>query len=379
MDARTLFLGVCCLVSTIVVAGCSSSQHDIEAKRRRLEQLRRELARLQQEVARLEAELTNPQSGTAQDPSVVFELVERGVLQRALEVQGTVESRTTVVLSAKVGGTVVAVHVQPGERVQRGQVLVELDTEVLRRTLAEVEVQRELARALYEKYKRAWEAQAVAEVQYLSAKQQWEALEKRVATLREQIAQSRIVAPFAGIVDNVLVKHGEFLGPGLPAVRLVNGSNLYVAADISEAYVGVVKPGERVELVFPETADTLAGRIRSVGQAIEPRTRTFRIEVLPERIPSGVRPGLHCQVRIPDVSRPQTVIIPLAALQQRSGVPTVFVVEPREAHSGIVRQRSVRLGAMTVEKAEVLAGLQPGERVVVRSSGELRDGMRVRF
>jgi len=353
----------------------------MDAKRRRLEELRRELAQVQQEIARLEAELGAPGSQEAQprDPSVVVETARQGVLQRTLEVQGSVESRTTVTLSAKVGGTVVAVHVQPGQRVRQGQVLLELDTEVLRRTLAEVEVQRELARTLYEKYKRAWEAQAVAEVQYLNARQQWEALERRVATLQEQIAQSRIVAPFSGIVDNVMVKHGEFLAPGIPALRLVNGSSLYVAADVSEAYVGAVKPGMSVELVFSETADTVRGRIRSVGQSIEVRTRTFRIEIVPERIPAAVRPGLHCQVRIPDVNRPQTVIVPLAAVQQHNGAPVVFVVERRDAHQGIVRQRPVRLGALTPEAVEILAGLQPEELVVVRSSSQLRDGMRVRF
>ncbi|MCS7170292.1 MAG: efflux RND transporter periplasmic adaptor subunit, partial [Candidatus Kapabacteria bacterium] len=288
-------------------------------------------------------------------------------------------SRTTVTLSAKSAGTVVAVRVQPGMRVSRGQVLVELDSEVLRRTMEEVQTQRDLARVLYEKYRRAWEAQAVAEVQYLNAKQQWEALERRLETLREQLAQTRITAPFAGLVDEVMVKPGEFLAPGMPAVRLANTSSLYISAEISEAYAGSLKPGLRAQVVLPELGDTVPARFRNVGQAINPRTRTFHTELVLERVPAGLRPGLQCQVRVSDVERPNALTVPLAALQRRNGVPVVYVVERQPGGTAVVRERPVRVGLLTFERAEILAGLNSQEEVVVRASGELRDGLKVQL
>jgi RND family efflux transporter MFP subunit len=366
------------LAVVLNAAGCGARSDSTAAKRERLERLRAEVARLQQEIETLQKELGMAPQAAGQEVSVVVYRVQPEVLQRVLEVQGTVESRTTVTLSAKAGGSVVAVHVQPGTRVARGQLLVELDAEVLRRTIAEVETQRDLARSLYERYKRAWEAQAVAEVQYLNAKQQWEALERRLATLQEQLAQTQIRAPFAGIVDEVMVKPGEFLAPGMPAVRLVNSGSLYVAADVSEAYAGTLQPGMRAEVVFPELADTVGGRFRSVGQAINPRTRTFRVELQLERLPRGIRPGLQCHVRVADIQRRNVVTVPLAALQRRNGAPVVYVVEHRP-DGAVVRERPVRLGLLTFEKAEVLSGLQPNDEVVVRSSGELRDGLKVRL
>jgi len=263
-------------------------------------------------------------------------------------------------------------------RVARGQLLVELDSEVLRRTIEEVEVQRDLAKTLYERYKRAWEAQAVAEIQYLNAKQQWEALERRLATLQEQLAQTRITAPFAGIVDEVFVKQGELVAPGAPAVRLVNVSSLYVAAEVSEAYVATLRTGTAARIFFPEFNDTVPARVRSVGQAVSGRSRTFRVELVPERLPEGVRPGLSCNVLIADIERLQTLTIPTAALQRRNGAPIVYVVE-RRSDGAILRERPVRLGLVTFDRAEVLSGLRPGEEVVIRSSGELRDGLRVRL
>ncbi|MEN3026461.1 MAG: efflux RND transporter periplasmic adaptor subunit [Chlorobiota bacterium] len=378
---RTIVIGIvlATLVGWTSFSGCGARSEEVDSKRRRLEQLRNELARLQREIQALEAELEGDQAGAGREISVVVEPVRQELLRRVLEVQGTVESRTTVTLSTKSAGAIVAVRVQPGMRVSRGQVLVELDSEVLRRTLDEVQTQRDLARALYEKYKRAWEAQAIAEVQYLNAKQQWEALERRLETLREQLAQTRITAPFAGLVDEVMVKPGEFLAPGMPAVRLVNTSDLYVSAEISEAYAGSLKPGARAQVVLPELGDTVPARFRNVGQAVNPRTRTFRTELVLERMPAGLRPGLQCQVRVSDVERPNAVTIPLAALQQRNGVSVVYVVERQPEGTAVVRERPVRVGLLTFEKAEVLAGLRPGEEVVIRASGELRDGLKVQL
>ncbi len=364
-------------ITSVVLLGCGSDATTPEAKRRQIERLRAEIARLQQQLEALERR-TGQLSTTSAEVSVVVESVSVGPLRRLLEVPGAVESRTTVTLSAKSAGSVTAVYVQPGMRVVQGQVLIELDAEVVRRTIEEVETQRDLAKTLYERYRRAWEAQAVAEVQYLSAKQQWEALERRLATLREQLAQARITAPMAGIVDEVFVKNGELLVPGAPAVRLVNTRNLFVAADVSEAYAGTLRAGGTAEVVFPELGDTVRARLRSVGQAINVRTRTFRIELVLDRLPEGIRPGLHCSVRIADVERAQAVTIPLAALQRRNGKPIVYVVE-RQAKEAIVRERSVRIGVLTFERAEILSGLRPGEEVVVRAAGPLQDGMRVKL
>lgn len=373
-------VAVCGLVvlGSIVGLGCGSKARTSEARRRQVERLRAEIARLQQQLEALERQIGEVSPGASAEISVVAESVYVGPLRRVLEVPGTVESRTTVTLSVKSAGSVVAVHVEPGMRVARGALLVELDAEVLRRTIEEVETQRDLAQTLYERYRQAWEAQAVAEVQYLTAKQQWEALERRLATLREQLAQTRITAPVAGIVDEVFVKTGELAAPGAPAVRLVNTAHLFVSADVSEAYAGALHAGGTAEVVFPELGDTVRARLRSVGQTISARTRTFRIELGLERVPRGIRPGLYCSVRIADVERAQALTVPLAALQRRNGAPVVYVVE-RRGDEVLVRERPVRLGLLTFERAEILSGLRPGEQVVVRAAGQLQDGLRVRL
>ncbi len=377
--ATRAFVGILGIALLIGLSGCTRQQTP-EAKRQRLAQLRAELARIQQQIAQLEQELGIAATGSGEAISVVAQPARLGSLQRVLEVQGQVESRTTVALSAKLGGTVMAVRVQPGQRVRAGTVLVELDSEVLQRSLEEAEVQREYARTLYERYARAWEAKAVAEVQYLTAKQQLEAAERRVATLREQLRQTRIVAPFDGVVDEVYARVGEFLAPGVPAVRLFNLRNVYVSAEISEAYLEVLRVGMPVQVVLRELADTVPGRVSVVGKTISPRTRTVRLEIQLQRIPEALRPGLECSVRLAEIERPQAVLVPLAALRRRNaGETVVYVVQQGNNYGAIVQERAVRVGIVTGGEAEILSGIRPNELVVVRAAGELRNGMPVKL
>ncbi len=368
------------ILAILVGLGGCTRQETPEAKRQRLAELRAELARIQQRIAQLEQELGGAAAGSGDAISVVAQPARLGSLQRVLEVQGQVESRTTVALSAKLGGTVTAVRVQPGQRVRAGTVLVELDSEVLQRSLEEAELQRDYARTLYERYARAWEAKAIAEVQYLTAKQQLEAAERRVATLREQLRQTRIVAPFDGVVDEVYARVGEFLAPGVPAVRLFNLRSVYVSAEVSEAYLELLRVGIPVEVIFRELADTLPGRVSVVGKAISPRTRTVRVEIQLQRIPETLRPGLECSVRLAEIERPQTVLVPLAAVRRRNtGEAVVYVVQQGSDRRAIVRERAVRVGLVTDGQAEILSGIRPNELVVVRAAGELRDGMPVKL
>jgi membrane fusion protein (multidrug efflux system) len=377
--ATRAFVGILGIALLIGLSGCAR-QETLEAKRQRLAQLQAELAQIQQQIAQLEQELGIAATGSGEAISVVAQPARLGSLQRVLEVQGQVESRTTVALSTKLGGTVAAVRVQPGQRVRAGTVLVELDSEVLQRSLEEAELQRDYARTLYERYARAWEAKAIAEVQYLTAKQQLEAAERRVATLREQLRQARIVAPFDGIVDEVNARVGEFLAPGVPAVRLFNLRNVYVSAELSEAYLEVLRVGMPVQVVLRELADTLPGRVSVVGKAISPRTRTVRLEIQLQRIPEALRPGLECSVRFAELQRPQAVLVPLAALRRRNaGETVVYVVQRGNDHGAIVQERAVRVGIVTGGEAEILSGVRPNELVVVRAAGELRNGMLVKL
>ncbi len=117
--------------------------------------------------------------------------------------------------------------------------------------MAEVEHSLGLARTLFERRERLWAKKFGSEVEYLQAKSNKEGLEKRLATLQEQLALAKITAPIAGTVDEVRIKEGEMAAAGMPAFRLVQMSRLKIAADVSESLVGRIKRGDPVSVSLP--------------------------------------------------------------------------------------------------------------------------------
>mgnify|MGYP003328058216 CR=1 FL=1 len=136
-----------------------------------------------------------------------------------VEIQGRVEGDEDVMIGAEMPGTVTSVLVQAGATVVKGQVLATLDDRVIRQALQEVETQYELANQVYERQKNLWQQKIGSEIQYLQAKTGKEALEKRLATTREQLEMTRIKSPINGTVDQVMAKTGQAAAPGVPAFR----------------------------------------------------------------------------------------------------------------------------------------------------------------
>src|SRR5690606_11060788 len=97
-------------------------------------------------------------------------------------------------------------------------------------------------------------------------------------SLQEQNEMTRIKAPISGTVDQVVVKIGENISPGMPAVRIVNNADLKLTADVSEAYVTRIRKGNKVLVNIPELKQDIEATVTFVGRTIDPLSRTFKVE-----------------------------------------------------------------------------------------------------
>lgn len=237
------------IVGVFVSAACQSHSKDrattLEGKKREVEKLRQELLRLQGRIAELEEAIRREDStyGGGKAVSVSYVVLEPKPFSAYLQFQGGIDNRQVVSLTAKAPATVSRIYVQEGQRVAAGQVLLKQEGEVLQKNLEEVRTRLALATTLYQKQKKLYEEGIGSEVQYLTAKNNKEALEATVATLEEQLRNLQIRAPFAGQVDAVSVRVGEFLSPGLPAIRLVSAGQWEVKAEVPERYAPLARAG----------------------------------------------------------------------------------------------------------------------------------------
>ena len=141
-----------------------------------------------------------------------------------IEVQGRVDGDENVNVSAQMGGNVDQIFVKEGDHVSKGQVLAKLDDKVLQKNLVELQTGYDFANNMYEKQKALWDQKIGSEVQYLTAKNNKEGLERRIATLKDQISQMSITSPINGTVEDIPIKSW---GKCFARVHCIQGCKLF--------------------------------------------------------------------------------------------------------------------------------------------------------
>lgn len=347
-----------------------------QAQLRRLE-LQRD--QLNQKIDALKAEIAAGSGGISQPETVLTVStaeVTRNSFQHFIQVQGAVESDNNILVAPQSSGLVKKIHVSTGDRVSRGQLLAELDGSILESSIAEVESGLSLASTVFERQKRLWDKNIGSEIEFLQAKNTKEGLEKRLATLREQLKMTKVYAPIDGIVDEVLLKEGEMAMAGMGAMRVVQLSNLKIEVDLSENYISRIKRNDPVKVSIPVIGKELELSVDAVSQVIDPDNRTFQIEIKIPRAAEGIKPNMLAVLTINDYTNPEALVVPINVVQETEMERFLFVAEKLNG-DWIARKRIVSTGQTQDDMVEILSGLEAGEYVVTLGFQNLADGQKL--
>ena len=220
------------LTLIVLLASCNqaSDNGDLESEKKELYSLREDQKELQNRILKLEKEIKKQDPLFEYKPDIttlvsVIEVSSQDFYHK-IEVRGSIASRQNIMISAEMAGLIQKIMVREGDRVNKGQLLVILDGESIRRSIDELKTQLELAALLYERQARLWEKSVGSEIQYLEAKNRKETLEKRMASANTRLEKTRIKSPFSGSIDSIHVKEGEFVMTGMQLVRVVKLKNL---------------------------------------------------------------------------------------------------------------------------------------------------------
>jgi len=349
----------------------------------RLKELQAEQARIGAEIQKLQKELSQSGSKTADNTAantktkVVQALtLEESPFRTWVEVQGTVDARQSIEVTAENMGVVRNIKVKEGQKVTKGQILAELDQTVLLQSIEEIKGQLDFAKQLYTKQSNLWKQNIGSEVQYLNAKNQKESLERRLSTIESQLDMTRIKAPVSGTVDQVYLKLGQSTAMGMPAVRVVNFNDLRVITDLSESYVSRVREGATVDLEFKDLNLSAQGRIAYVARSISALNRTFRAEVPLNNREGLYRPNMIVGMKINDYSTNKAIKIPVNLLQNSDEGTFVMVVRGEGTNLKASRV-SVTPGRSNGIETEILQGLQAGDRIITTGYNDLNDGQAI--
>jgi RND family efflux transporter MFP subunit len=315
-------------------------------------------------------------------------LVAPGHLDELGDATGVVEPFALARVAAETAGRVKVRHVDRGSAVEAGALLVELDTSRARIQLEQANATlaaRESDRAQAER-ERARSEQLRARESLAAATYDRTAHQADAAAAAEDIAKigkraavdalrdAKIVAPFTGTIADYHVEPGEFVGPGSPVVTLVDLSRVRLRVGVTAAEAQDLRVGDRLAVRFAELGGgPLQAELHSISPLADARAGTYAAELWLANPDVRLRDGMIGHVDLhagPD--RPESLLIPRAAVQRRAGEFSVWVVA-----DGVARAREVALGRADAGEIEVLDGLVAGEQIVVDGGFALREGVAV--
>ena len=313
-------------------------------------------------------------------PLVTSFTVKDTLFNHYIDIQGDVDTKENLIIYPEFSGTLTHIYVKEGQRVNKGQLLARIDDGGLSSQLAQMETQYELAKTTFERQKRLWEQKIGSEIQYLQSKANMEGLGSSVKQMQAQVGKTTVRAPFSGTIDEIITDQGQVVSPGgSQLMRIVNLSNMYVKASIPENYLGSIKKGTTVKVAFPSLGKAIVGKVRQVGNFINPNNRTFEVEIAIPNKEKLIKPNLVANLEINDYTNEEAILVPDNVLQENAqGDKFIYVIDSLENSEAKVKKTQVRIGLKYNGFIEVLDGLKAGQIIVKDGAITMRDGLNVK-
>ncbi|MGS2739726.1 efflux RND transporter periplasmic adaptor subunit [Sinomicrobium sp. M5D2P17] len=298
-----------------------------------------------------------------------------------IELQGSVNTKQNIVINAEYSGILTEVYVREGQDVKKGQLLAKIDDGGLSQQLAQAEVQANLARTTYERQKRLWDQNIGSEIQFLDAQTSYKAQEKAIAQLKDQVAKTRVIAPFSGTIDDIITDQGSVVAAGAQLMRIVSLNNMYIEAEVPEKYLPNISKGTDVNILFPVLNKTVESKVRQAGNYINPNNRSFRIEVGVANTDGDIKPNLTAKLKVYDYLNEKAILVPQSVVSENAnGDQYVYVAEKngKEAE-GVAKRVIIKTGKTQGDIIEVLEGLSAGDHIINEGARSVEEGQVVKI
>ena len=335
---------------------------------------------LQAEIAKIEAGLATLDV-KKEEALVTVATIKDTIFNHYLDIQGSVDTKENILIQPEFSGTLTSLTVKAGDRVSKGQILGRVDDAGMSQQLASAENQYSLAKTTFDRQKNLWDKKIGSEIQFLQAQTQMISAQKTVAQIKAQLSKTVIRAPFTGTIDEVFVEKGQVVSPSAQGLmRIVNLANMYVATTVPESYIGKLKMGDLVDVYLTSLGKTYKGKVRQVGNFINPNNRSFGIEVSLPNPDNLLRPNQVAKLKITDYTNKNAIVVPTGVIQKDgSGSNYVYVVQESNGKTGTAKKVIVEIGKSSDNVTEIISGLSANDIIVVEGVNSISNGMKLNF
>lgn len=305
---------------------------------------------------------------------VTTAIVNDTIFTHYIDIQGNVNTKQNLIIYPEYSGVLSQVYVKSGQKVNKGQILARIDDGGLSNQLAQMETQATLAKTTFERQKNLWDKKIGSEIQFLQAKTNYEAQMKAVAQMRAQLGKTIVKAPFSGVIDEVITEKGQVVGPGQQLMRIVNLSDMYVSANVPESFIGKIKNGAIVDVEVKSTGKIYKGKVRQIGNYINPNNRNFSIEVAVPNSDNLLRPNQVAVLKIEDYKKANAILVPESIVTENAvGEKIIYTVDTSGKEPKAIK-KTIVVGLTSGANIEVKSGLNKGEQIIIEGARSVQNG-----
>lgn len=330
---------------------------------------------------------------------VTLESVKNVATPELLDVVGTVRARTSAVVSTRIPGTVSVLRVREGDRVKKGQLLVQLDAqenqataavahaaiEEASRGLDEALSRKKLADSTFERYNNLLKEQAISRQEFDVRQADKDMATQGVARAEARLKQSqagakaattmsgytRIIAPISGIITSKQADLGATVFPGQPLMTIEDEGSYQLELALPENAGSKVQVGTPLQVTLDALGSSFPAKIAEIVPTADPGSRTFIAKITLSQ--KGLKSGMFGRGVINLGTTANGIYLPKNAVIERGALVVVWTVDGQN----IARMRIVKAGRQTGDRVEILAGLTDGDRIVVAGVEKVTEGAKV--
>lgn len=284
---------------------------------------------------------------------------------------GVLEPIKELSFVSDVAGRVVRIAVEKGDKVQKGQTLIQVDDEMLKADFTAADAAYKALKTDYDRFEKSKESGGVSAQQLDNIRTQLIAAESRLVTSKRRLSDATVKAPIAGYINERYIEVGAYLNPGARLFDLVDDSKFKLKCTVTETQVMLIKKGQSVTISCDQFPDqTFMGTLSFIGKKVGAGLN-YPVEIT---LPAGnnLMTGLYVSAQFGSKQQQKGLLIPRNAVSGGVKSASVFVVE-----QGIAHRRNVTIGSMVSNKVEVTQGLQAGDSIVVAGLIDVSDGVKV--
>ena len=283
---------------------------------------------------------------------------------------GIITPAVSTKLSFQLPGSVAKIYVEEGDKVQKGQVLAELDNTSYRSTYKAAQAMQEQARDAYTRLKTVYEKGSLPEIQWEEIKSKLEQANSAEAIAGKNLDNCKITAPSNGIIGSCDIETGSSVMPGITVIDLVDINEVFVRISVPENEINKLIKGQKAFIVIPAISQNkIEGKVEKIGVLANLISKTYEVKIRIKNPDLKIKPGMVCDVNLNIKKEENIITIPSqAVIKDSDNKNYVFLIDRKSKEA---KKQEVMVGEFSNNNLNILSGLKEGDLIVINGQHKL--------